>query len=374
METKRQNLIARWWRLAPVRHVLLALGLAVLGVYFLIRSAAAAMAAVSGAFVRPWHRFMSRLTAPLPFSLGEALIVLGILALIAYAIFTLLRLFRKKDGCGKRVYRFCLTALTAVVLIYVGFCYFWGVYYYTSDFEEQSGIYGRESTAEELAEVTRYYTDLAIEYAGQVPRDAAGRARLDLDRVFPYSASLYEKVEQLVPCLAGDPVPAKRFFFSRCMSYLNFSGFFFPFTAEANINTDCPPALIPSTIAHELAHQRGVAQEDEANFAAILACLSDGDPDYCYSAALLAYIHLGNALYKADYDAWLENYERLPDTVRADLTESNEYWNQFKKSTVSKVSDSVYTGFLHSYGQTLGLQTYGKCVDLLVAHYFERNK
>ena len=371
METKKQYCIARWWRLAPVRHVLLALGLAALSVYLLLRSDAAAMAAVSGGFVRPWHRFMSRLTAPLPFSLGEALIVTGILALTAYAAVTLVRLFRRKSEWGRTLYRVCLTALTAVVLIYAGFCCFWGVYYYTSDFEEQSGIFGRASSVEELTEVTRYYTDLAVEYADQVPRDEEGRARLDLDRTFSYSASLYQNVEQLVPCLAGDPVPAKRFFFSRCMSYLNFSGFFFPFTAEANVNTDCPPALIPSTIGHELAHQRGVAQEDEANFVAVLACLSDGDPEYVYSAALLAYVHLGNALYRADYDAWLENFERLPETVRADLTESNEYWGRFKRSAVSKVSDSVYTGFLHSYGQTLGLQTYGKCVDLLVAYYYQ---
>ena len=179
-------------------------------------------------------------------------------------------------------------------------------------------------------------------------------------------------MEQTVPCLSGDPVPAKRFFFSRFMSYVNFSGFFFPFTAEANINIDCPPALTPATIGHELAHQRGVAQEDEANFVAVLACLEDGDPVYCYSAALLAYVHLGNALHDADYDAWLENYRRLSPGALADLNANNEYWAQFK-TPVSKVSDAVYTGFLESYGQTLGLKTYGKCVDLLVAYYYQES-
>ena len=113
-----------------------------------------------------------------------------------------------------------------------------------------------------------------------------------------------------------------------------------------------------------------MAQEDEANFVAVLACLSDGDPVFCYSACLLAYIHLGNALYEADYDAWLDNYARLSAPVRADLAENNAYWQQFK-SPVSQVSDAVYTGFLHSYGQTLGLKTYGKCVDLLVAYYYD---
>ena len=72
------------------------------------------------------------------------------------------------------------------------------------------------------------------------------------------------------------------------MSYTNFTGFFFPFTAEANVNTDFPPALFASTVAHELSHQRGVAKEQEANFTAVLASLYYGDADYCYSSCLLA--------------------------------------------------------------------------------------
>lgn len=369
-KTTIQQRLRSWWGLAPARHVLLLVSGALLAAYLLLRGSGGAMAAVSGSFVRPWHRWMSRLTAPLPFSLAEALIVLSALGALAYLVWTVIALVRRGDR-GRRVYRFLLTCGTAGLLLYTLFCYFWGVYYYTSDFEDQSGIRGGPVATADLEAVTRYFSDLVNEYGALAERNEAGQARPDLDRVFARSKDLYAAVEQAVPCLSGDPVPAKRFFLSRCMSYVNFSGFFFPFTAEANINVDCPPALIPSTIGHELAHQRGVAQEDEANFVSVLACLSDGDPAYCYSACLLAYIHLGNALYEADYDAWLENYQRLSPGVRADLAESNEYWAQFK-TPVSKVSDSVYTGFLHSYGQTLGLKTYGKCVDLLVAFYMDQ--
>ena len=368
-EKQSNRPLAVWWRLAPVRHVLLLTGAALLAVYLLLRSDGAVMAAVSSGFVRPWHRFMSRLTAPLPFSLAEALIVLAVLAALAYLVRFIVRMLRR-NGRGKQIYRFVLTWLCAGVLIYAGFCCFWGVYYYTSDFEAQSGIVGQPVSTEQLEAVTRYFTDLVNEYGEQVRRDEAGRFAEDDAEIFAHSPELYAAVEQTVPCLAGDPVPAKPFFFSRIMSRINFSGFFFPFTAEANINTDCPGALRAATIGHELAHQRGVAQEDEANFVSVLACLSDGDPVYCYSACLMAYTHLGNALYSADYDAWLDNYRRLSPGVRADLEASNEYWAQFRKSAVSRVSDTVYTGFLQSYGQTLGLKTYGKCVDLLVAYYF----
>ena len=155
------------------------------------------------------------------------------------------------------------------------------------------------------------------------------------------------------------------------MSYTDFTGFFFPFTAEANVNTDFPPALFASTVAHELAHQRGVAKEQEANFAAVLASLEYGDAEYCYSACVLAYTHLGNALYSADYDAWKRIYLTLNEDVRRDFDANREYWAQFE-TPVQKVSNTVYEGFLHSYDQTMGLKSYGACVDLLVNYYYEQ--
>lgn len=367
---KTRSRLAAWYRLCPVRHVLCAAGLLLLAAYFALRGDAAVMAAVSRGFVRPFHRFMARRTGALSFSAAECLIVAGAAAALVYIVYTIIGLIGK-PGKWKRVYRFFLTCLTASALIYAGFSLLWGVYYYTSDFEAQSGIVAQPLSTQQLEAVTRYFTDLVNEYGAQVARDENGLFAEDMDTYFARSPQLYAAIEQEVRCLSGDPVRAKPFFFSYFMSYIHFTGFYFPFTGEANINTDSPGCLIPSTIAHEQAHQRGVAQEDEANFCAVLASLADGDPVYCYSSCLMAYIHLGNALYKADYDAWAENYARLSPGAKADIAANNAYWARFE-TPVSTVSDSVYTGFLHSYGQTLGLQTYGKCVDLLVTYFYPK--
>ena len=368
--THKQKLtLGGWFHLCPVRHILSLLGLAVIAAYFALRGNARLMQTLSDGLVRPYHRAMSRVCSHVSFSVVEALIALCVVLSLIYIIFTVVQLIRKPER-GRRIYRFCLTCLTAFALIYGGFCLLWGVYYYSADFEDQSGIRGAPASVEQLATVTRYFTDLVNQYDAQITRDADGAFAEDLDAVFARSPQLYASVEKIVPCLAGDPLAAKPVFFSRIMSYINFTGFFSPFTGEANINIDSPACLVPSTIAHEQAHQRGVAEEDEANFAAVLASLESGDPVYCYSSCLLAYIHLGNALYAADYDAWLENYQRLGEGPRRDLSENNAYWKQFE-TPVSQVSDQVYTGFLQSYGQTLGLKTYGKCVDLLIAYYYE---
>ena len=151
---------------------------------------------------------------------------------------------------------------------------------------------------------------------------------------------------------------------------MDFTGFFFPFTAEANLNIDFPVSLLPSTVAHELAHQRGVAKEQEANFVAVLACLAYGDPDYCYSACLLAYTHLGNALYAADYSRFEPIYFSLNDCVLRDFQVNREYWKAFE-TPVQTVSTEIYDGFLKSYDQALGMKSYGACVDLLVNYYYD---
>ena len=85
----------------------------------------------------------------------------------------------------------------------------------------------------------------------------------------------------------------------------------------------------------------------------------------------LGYIYLGNALSRADREAWEEVYYSLSETVRRDFSENNAIGTQFEDSAVQSASTSVYDSFLKSNGQELGRQSYGKCVDLLTHYYLE---
>lgn len=370
LKERKKLSLAAWFRICPVRHVVTALFALIIALYFLLRGNEALLDALSENFVRPWHRAAGAVCSALPFSVAEVIIVGGIAAGLVYIIYQVVQMFRRGEKL-KRLYRTLITACMVFCVVYGGFCALWGIYFYTADFEEQSGIYAQPLSTQQLETVTRYFTRLVNEYADDVVRDEKGRFAENLDSIFDYSARLYDAAAASYPCLEGRAIEAKPFMASEILSRITFTGFFFPFTAEANINIDCPGALIPSTIAHEIAHQRGVAQEDEANFVAVLSCMEDGDSVYCYSACLMAYIHLSNALYKVDYNAWLDNYYTLSPGVIADLQANNEYWDAYRDTVVNSAADAVYTGMLHSYGQELGLQTYGACIDLLVAHYYE---
>lgn len=365
-EKKRGSAAIR--RLCPVRLGLLLLGGLLIVAHLATRSNYALNRAVSQGFVRPTHRFLSRLNDLLPFSMAEALIALAVVGGAVYIITQLILMIRRKEW-GKRVYIIFITLLSAGALIYGGFCLLWGVYYYGDDFMAKSGLPREKISTEQLAEVTAWYADIANAYADKVPRDEAGVCSLDRASVLERSPEVYRELERRYPCLEGPAVHAKGVLCSKVMSLTDFTGFFFPFTAEANVNTDFPSCLFPSTVAHELAHQRGVAKEQEANFVAVLACLDYGEPDYVYSAALLAYTHLGNALYRADYAAWEQVYAGLDESVKRDFAANRIYWQQYQ-TPVQKASNTVYEGFLQSYDQDLGLKSYGACVDLLVNYYY----
>ena len=359
--------LAAVFALCPAAHVFVLLGALAIALFFAQRHDKARMRALSAGFVQPLHRGLAEMTAKLPFSLAEWLYAFAIAGTMVYIIYELVMLILRPERLA-RLYRLCVRLAALVLSIYALFCLLWGVYYYGDDFISRSGLKQGEITVEDLELVTLYFADRLNEYAAQVPRDADGFCRSDRGEVMARSPRLFREAERIYPCLEGSELPAKGMFFSRVMSLIDFTGFFCPFTAEANVNTDFPEALFAATAAHELSHQRGVAKEQEANFVAVLASLLSGDPDYGYSACLLAYIHLGNALVSVDPAACRLIRAGLCDGVLADLRASSEYWDRFE-TPVRNVTDAVYEGFLQSCGQTLGMRSYGACVDLLVNCY-----
>ncbi|MBP0968844.1 MAG: DUF3810 domain-containing protein, partial [Oscillospiraceae bacterium] len=289
-----------------------------------------------------------------------------------YIVYSAIRIVTRPEKL-KQLYRTAVTLTCAGLCVYALFCVMWGVYYYADDFMTKSGIPCSEISAEDLKTVTRYFADLAEEYGSQVRRDENGVYCQDREEILSRSPEVYKEAEKLFPCLEGPEVHAKGIRASILMSYTDYTGFFFPFTGEANVNIHYPPCTLAATVAHELAHQRGVAKEQEANFCAVLASLLYGDMDYCYSACYLAYIYLGNALYEADRDAWLEIRNGLYEGMLADMANNSEYWKRFE-TPVQTVANDIYEEFLQSYSQELGLRSYGACVDLLVNYYIDDAK
>jgi len=369
MTTDKKSRLSAIFRLCPWAHALLALSAGLIALHHLTRYNKPLMRAMSANVIAPLHQAMASFCARLgTVSLAEGLIGIFAIAVLVYIISESVQLILKPERIT-RLYRLLLRLAATGLTVYAGYSLLWGVYYYGDDFIAASGLEKRDISLEELETVTVYFAEKLNDYAGLVERDEQGFYVADREAILARSNEVYLGLEEKFPCLQGPDICAKGLRFSRILSYMDFTGFFFPFTAEANVNTDFAPGLFASTVAHELAHQRGVAKEQEANFVSVLACLDYGDADYCYSACMLAYTHLGNALHGADYAAWELVYSGLSESVKLDFAANRAYWAQFE-TPVQAVTTTVYEGFLQSYDQTLGMKSYGACVDLLVNYYY----
>lgn len=316
----------------------------------------------------PFKRVLGALCGLVPFSVAEVCWVLLILFCAFYLVHAAVCMVRGKGQRLRVLVQKLLGACIVAAAVYLGYCLLWGVNYYAVTFGEQAGLADAPISVEQLASVTGLFAWKVNVDDTAIRRDANGLFTADREALFARSADIYAGVEKVYPFLAVPHHPAKPLVFSQLMSEINYTGFYFPFTGEANVNTLQPVCFLPSTLAHEQAHLRNIAPEQAANFVAVLACELSDDAEYRYSGDLMAYLHLSNALYGADPAAFRAVEKTLCAGAKADLHANNAYWDQYS-TPAAAAANTVYEGFLQSYDQHLGMKSYGAVVDLLVAYF-----
>ena len=277
-----------------------------------------------------------------------------------------------------------LTA-SALLFLYAANC---GVNYQRESFSEKTGLAAKQYTAEDLKQVCLWLTEEVNALAGQVERGGSGEMVLAASAEEKQDAAAAEYEEMPLQVLGDTAVQAmtdlaeeypdmkgyyphpKPVCVSEILSYQNLSGVYSPFTIEANYNADMVDYNIPFTMCHELSHLRGFMQEEEANFIAFLACIGSDNRDFEYSGYLTGWVYCMNALRRADAEEWQQVREWLDEAAEADLRENSRFW-EYYDGAVAEVSDKVNDTYLKANGQSEGVQSYGRMVDLIIA-YAER--
>lgn len=317
---------------------------------------------------------VSRVTSLVPVSLAEILIFFVILAVILFLIYFIIRIIKRNNRKRAIGNLFFNLACVASVLYFL-FTIDCGINYYRYTFAQTCGLEVKESSKQELITLCTNLAGDVNRLRKEVKTDSRDLMVLKEDNVYT-AASIAEKsfdsIHTEYPLLRPGYGPPKPVMMSRMMSRLDISGMFFPFTFEANVNTDIPDYLIPVVMCHELSHLRGFMREDEANFIGYLVCENSKNTDFQYSGDMLAFTYASNALYSADAHAADSVFSTLSNGVHRDLAYNTAYWKQFE-GPVAKVSNAVNDQYLKANRQQDGLKSYGRMVDLLLAEQRAKN-
>ena len=299
------------------------------------------------------------------FSLAEIIASLLVLLLVFYifkTIFCLIFREHKLLVLGRRLFTLAVVAL----YLFAAYSWLWGAVYRTTDLAEATGIGRAGVTVQQLTDATKAYAQKANALSVQVKRDKDGHFSEDREYTFGLSKGVYTNIAARYPTLKGTVYAPKAMIYSGLMSAVGFTGIYIALTGETNVNAETPASLLPVTIAHEMAHQRGVASEEEANFAGIAACVTSKITVYEYSGYLQGLIYLADALNKADATACGQILSTLTQEVKTDWKDNDDFWVKHQTPAAATVS-AIYDGYLKSNGQELGIRSYGACVDMLTA-------
>ncbi len=357
--------------------------------FFFIAAALAAGIQIACAYSTPFADFfnsivsgffralLSHLTVWIPFSLAETLLY----ALPILFVVLLVVCIRAARESFLPALRCILGTMSVGALIYVLFVLTFSAGYRATPLDEKLGIETEALSADDLYEAAVFLSDRAAQELDEIlfertPEVANGIWHYrTASSVMPYSydtlskklVRAYNTVCAEYPFIQKLDSRVKPLSISPLMTYTHISGVYTMFTGEANLNTNYPDYVIPFTAAHELAHQRGIARENEANFIAFLVCVASDDPYIRYSGYVNMYEYVLNALNSASREKKDAAVRLLDDNIYCELVAYAKFYEKYTETVVSKVSDTVNDTYLKIQG-TEGVKSYGMVVDLAVAY------
>ena len=253
---------------------------------------------------------------------------------------------------------FVRTVLWIVVWFYMS----WGIGYFRPDFFARFNMETPKEDREFFESfVERYIDSLNMAYIAEPYFFDAKEVNDDIEALY---AKHHELLRMPYPCGWRR---TKKTITKPLMTRMGIAGYFVPFFNEVQVNSFALPITYPYTLAHEKAHQFGIANEAECNLYASIICTASSHPLVRYSGYLQTTSYLLGNLRKISPDRYREIIDQIDPRIRADYRAIREHWQKTLNPTLSAVQDKVYDTYLKTNKQTSGILSYSEMTGLLVA-------
>ena len=297
---------------------------------------------------------------------------IGIVVLAVVTVVTLVRCIKKKQSLLPLLSTVCL-AVACNLFLFVD-C--WALNHYAPPLVNDLGLKVSQYTTDELVDATAFYLRKAARLAPRVPRNHDDSlAKQDFYELASIAGASYEDLANTYPVFYGSTLPVKALLvWGEPLLYTGHTGMFWAPTGESGVPLNSAVADLPYIMCHEAAHRLGLASEQEANFAAFLACEASGDVRFAYSGYYNAFCYCLNALARTDPDRIQALLQEVVDEdlyrevilVLDDRTTTREHYQTYE-GPVEDVGTAVNNTYLKSFGEDEGVRSYGFVVDYLIA-------
>lgn len=301
----------------------------------------------------------------IPFSIGD-LLYLAASAFLIVKVIKFFRLLFQKQLKAYISWKKISKYLKLLLWIYLVFNFFWGLNYNRQGIAKQFSLNVQSYNAADLYQLTFVLQQRLNFYAAQV--DSVKRLELNQNKfLFSEAVDAYQNAARQYSFLTYRHPSVKPSMLTLIGKYFGFTGYYNPFSGEAQVKTDVPVFAKPFIVCHEIGHQLGYAKENEANFAGFLSGKASGDIEFRYSAYYEMYGYALRELFFYDFGCVLE----LNKTIHPQVKKDNRTYRQYLFKTqniVEPLVSNLYDSYLKLNRQPKGTKTYNEVVAWLIAY------
>ncbi len=334
-------------------------------VYFLLPYYSGIIAGYDQYIFYPFQTFRGLLLGHLPFSIGDVLYIAGgVWALVTVIKWVryIIRFRAAKVLLANSVIRTIKTILFFYLLFITG----WGANYYKPSLLQEWGLIHqipppqteiekaerKKKSLENLIAFNRILVDKLNEYA-------PGYHSLSLIETDHKAEAIYRTYTDSKVKHYG--LKIKPGLFGYFMRRLGVEGYYNPFTGEGQIDAELPAFTMPFLICHEMAHQAGIASEEDANLMAYALGTTTPDSTFRYSAYLNIWLYANNRLYRRDSAKAKEFDSMLNKLTKAHIDTLDQISKKYQND-YARYSTQLYDNYLKMQDQKDGIRSYGNVV------------
>lgn len=284
------------------------------------------------------------------YSVGDIAYVLGglLLLIMAFRIIVLLfRFKRRKHALISSLLYFLIVIVIAYLWLLLG----WGGNYYKAPLSDAWQLEKKQWRQETtVASFDSFLVHKLNDYV-------AGYRPVPLKQTDDKAWSYYEMYVNKDARLQG--VNTKPSLYGSLMMRMGIQGYYNPFTGEAQVTPLLPSFMLPFVVCHEMAHQCGVAAEDDANLLSYALCTETYDSSFRYSAYFNVWLYTHSRLKKMD-SIRANAIKALVNPVTLSHVDTLRALYRRYQSRLSNYSSTVYDSYLKFNNQKEGLRSYNK--------------